>query len=259
MGICKEKGWLITKTIAYQTLYNYLVETFAKRTGDFTSLSFPDKELIAAAITHMQNTGKSGMIREEPPELTEFIPKDSQEAEEYGDDDDYEDEEEEEENNENKEESNADDDGFITVTKGSKKKATVDEEILNKKNVVVVDKKDTEDEKKKEEDAQNHFVGEAKPVDLEKLQAEAEANEEKEAKKTEENKANGANTESRVNGIQDEKVEDGDSDSDDGKGWINPNNVQRMMFGGTKKENIIEKAGVAVMTADYAMQVRKRE
>ena len=199
------------------------------------------------------------MIREEPPELTEFIPKDSQEAEEYGDDDDYEDEEEEEENNENKEESNADDDGFITVTKGSKKKATVDEEILNKKNVVVVDKKDTEDEKKKEEDAQNHFVGEAKPVDLEKLQAEAEANEEKEAKKTEENKANGANTESRVNGIQDEKVEDGDSDSDDGKGWINPNNVQRMMFGGTKKENIIEKAGVAVMTADYAMQVRKRE
>ena len=50
------------------------VDDFSKKTGDYATLSFTDKELIAISVAMIAQRGKQNLLRKSPPELTEYIP-----------------------------------------------------------------------------------------------------------------------------------------------------------------------------------------
>jgi rRNA maturation endonuclease Nob1 len=55
---------------------------------------------------------------------------------------------------------------------------------------------------------------------------------------------------------QQQKVES--DDEDDGKGWINPDNISKKLYNAGKKDDRVKEIGVSIMTTDYAMQVHEK-
>ncbi len=49
------------------------MKNFAKKTGDFTTLSETDIDLIALAYTFAKQNKTDHLLRREPPSLTEFV------------------------------------------------------------------------------------------------------------------------------------------------------------------------------------------
>jgi len=187
------------------------VEDFSKKTGDFASLSFTDKELIAIAYYLATQRGNEDKLRKQPPELTQWIPTENKEG--------FSDEESDEEEEEEKEE---DDDGFVTVApkKGVKNN--------------------------------HHNFHEKKQAPLQEAVVEAKQAEELGKEGIVLEKITEKGTTETAAAAQ--EADDDSSDEDDGQGWINPDNITKTLFKGTKKEDRIQEVGVTIMTADYAMQ-----
>ena len=207
-------------------------------------MSFTDKELIAIGVYLAHQRGKADKLRKQPPEFKEWIPENK--GEEEGDN-----EEEEEEEETQKETKHVDDDGFVTVTKG--KQLTLADVKPKKEKITEVkqEEKEGEPEEKEidlaatgkpyvEEDNKDGFVqvdGNEEGIVLAKIS---------------EQEAGGEEANTNVQGI----VEEDSDDEDDGKGWINPDNISKTLYKGTKKEDRIQEIGVVIMTSDFAMQVR---
>jgi len=235
------------------------VEEFSKRTGDYASLSFTDKELIAIGVYLAHQRGKADKLRKQPPELTEWIPTETKPEDE---------EDSEEEEEDQKEAQNVDDDGFVTVTKGKqltladvkpKKEKKVETEAEQKQVdddgfiTVTKGKKETADETKEEEQEEREIdlAGTGKPFVEEGAQGGfvqvGDNGEGIVLSKISEKEGEQAN-------VDDKAVEEESDDEDDGKGWINPDNISKKLYKGTKKEDRIQEIGIVIMTSDYAMQ-----
>ena len=194
--------------------------------------------------------GKQNLLRKSPPELTEYIP-------DYARDHSQEEEEEEEEPKNEPE-----DDGFVTVTKG---KVLTADDIKAKKSgktstaVAPAQENTTTKEEQHHlentndangvEETQEHEVHQQEGVENHEDQGEIEGIV---LEKIEENDNQGQ----IGNRTEEAGKEDDSSDEDDGKGWINPQNISKKLYKGNKKEDSLQDVGVTVMTADYAMQVK---
>lgn len=160
-------------------------------------------------------------MRTEPPPLTEWIPPKKKNEDQSEDN---------HEGEENKSEAQDNDDGFVTVTKGILESVN---EVQGKKNVIVVKPEENkEDTEPKDNEANDNEKTEEAP--LQKVE------------------------ETQENGDKNNQAEDDDSedDEDNGKGWINPDNIAQKLYNAVKKEDKVAEMGVAVMTADFAMQVK---
>lgn len=207
-----------------------IVESFAKKTGDYATLSFTDLELISLGVYYARQNGKVDQLRKEPPELTEYIPQSNQQ-----DDDDEEEEEEEQETK------TVDDDGFIVVTKGPKpEKAQKKEPEIQKVEEPVVEKQ-PEPEPQEAKEIENGHQEETNP------EAQPET-----APETLETNLVLQKVEEPTNGQQQKEESE---DEDDGKGWINPDNISKKLYNAAKKDDRVKEIGVAIMTTDFAMQV----
>lgn len=219
-----------------------IADDFSKRTGDYFSLSFTDKELIAISVSLINLRGKGELLRKQPPEMTEWIPKESEGVEE-----------------EEEEAPAVDDDGFTTVTKG---KVFTQDDIKPKKQPKFESHNEKPEEKQEEQEPEN---AEGEGEDLE--DDEDFEGEVVEIPETEDTQAIEGVVLEKINiegqekkdenaeGKTGENIDDDSEDEDDGKGWINPDNISKKLYKGTKKEDRIQEVGVVVMTADYSMQV----
>ncbi len=52
-----------------------MVQAFAKETGDFSSLSKTDMEVIALGVALAREAGQENLVKKEPAQLTEFKPE----------------------------------------------------------------------------------------------------------------------------------------------------------------------------------------
>jgi len=214
---------------------------FSKKTGDYTTLSETDREIIALAVEMAYNKNKGHLIRKDPPPMTEWIPKS---------------------NYKQKNE-------FFEV------KGKADTETKPEEN----DASKPEETKQEQADAQSEPVKtteiqqqtESKPVETttsttaetkqtESVQQKDEPKESKteeksEIQKTDDQTAPKESQESKAK-ESDKKKKDLDED-DDGEGeWITPSNVAKHIYKGESKNKTLDELGIAIMTTDFAMQVR---
>jgi hypothetical protein len=166
-------------------------------------------------------------LRKEPPELTEYIPQANESASSEEED--------------NKDDQELDDDGFIIVTKGPKPEKFVKKEPEVKKTEEPVVEKPAESNTQEANGIENgHAEEHALDNGPENGEVKLETN--LVLEKVEE-QANG----------QQQKPES--EDEDDGKGWINPDNISKKLYNAGKKDDRVKDMGVAIMTTDFAMQV----
>lgn len=203
------------------------VKGFAQKTGDFISLSETDLEIIAIAYTFAEENGNISLLRKTPPQPQTYIPQNK-------------------EKNENKEDAtknnNEISNNIIDKSQANEKKDEQNTNIANEGN-----------EKQNTNEMNNIHIAE----DSAQLEKKLEDLKENDTRTTEEENNKIENKEENHENEQSSKDKEIQSDSeDDEAGWINPDNISKHIFNSVKVEETDNKIGVAIMTADFAMQVK---
>jgi RNA-binding protein NOB1 len=213
-----------------QKSFNIACE-FSKKTGDYASLSFVDKEVVALAVCIVNEKQRGHLLRKSPPTMTEHVPKAK-----VGD--------------------------FVvtqTTNNDAEKTDTVTEETT--KDNKPVDKETTLEDTKEvvTETPVNPVVNnERTPIsevtEIKEVNEIKEVTETKEAGETKETKEGPADDDG-FTVVQPKKVyeEDFDDDDDDGE-WINNTNLSKMLYKAKKADDTIKTLGVAIMSTDFALQ-----
>jgi rRNA maturation endonuclease Nob1 len=236
------------------------VAQFAKKTGDFISLSSTDLQVIALAYMKLREADKLAFLRDSPLPVSNFKAHMEGDATEAGQSDEEEEEEPEvqeqqptddssapkDDPNDTKEEKpeektegktaaeaeietyvdpdepkNGDDDGWMTVAKPKKEKE-------HKKHHKHHNKRESEIEDGTSETLSSNILSKSLTVDHELDKAHPQL-----------------------------WYENRDFEPNEEEGWITPSNLSNIMQGAhVAKGSMLKELGVGVMTVDYAMQVR---
>lgn len=235
------------------------IAAFAKKTGDFISLSPVDVQVIALAYAKIKDNGKLSMLRDEPLPASNF--KDRLEGDDTMDGDSDEDEEEEEaadpreqietpieENHQKQDDEKKKDE----VKKGPEEGQEQVEE--GTKNQI-----DEDDENKVDDDG---WITVGKPKKEKTHRKPNHMNREhNDDNKSESLSSNLLSKSLTVDQELDKNhpqlwYDNRDFEPDDEEGWITPKNLNNILKGAHVTEaNLITEVGVGIMTADFAMQV----
>lgn len=183
-------------------------------------------EIIAIAYTFAEENGNVSLLRKTPPQPQTYIPHNN-------------------EKNESKEDS----------TKHNK-------EMANNKNDDSHnnDKKDDQNKNAKSDENEKQNNNEIKNINIPEEQTQKQENqiennfEDIKNDNTLSTDIKNKNIDNHENELSTNKDNQSDSE-DDEAGWINPDNISKHIFNSVKVEETENKIGVAIMTADYAMQV----
>lgn len=201
-------------------IFHHIVNDFSKRTGDFASLSGVDKDVIALGVTLAYEKNKTHLLRREPPALTEWIPRDAQ----------------------NK---NSD---FVEVNNPYDTKPAATEKAPT---TTVEENKQSEVKTDTEVKAENVVVDNAPKTESTEADVKNATEEKETTQETKESESKPATEEKVVKPLN----SFGDDDDDEG-GWITPANLTKHIHKGTTHNKTLDEMGIAIMTTDFAMQVK---
>lgn len=230
------------------------VAEFAKKTGDFVSLSQTDFQVIALACQKIIENGKEHVLRSEPQKASDFKTRMEGDVTEAGEgDEEVEDEAMEEENDE--------------TGRQEEDQIMKEDESPNVKETGKIEKDEVEgDEITMEEteklDDDDGWISVSKPS--KKATKESKESDIGESKSKERSRiSSNMFTQSYSSEGKDDKshpqlwYDDRDFEPNDEEGWITPSNLNNVMQGTyVSSSDSLKEVGVGVMTADFAMQVR---
>ena len=204
------------------------------------SLSETDLEIIAIGYTFAEETGKVGCLRKNPPEPRTYHPpaKEEQASNEI---------------KEHQNENNQEDDWKNDLASPQKHVEEPKEQEVNQRKEEQIVEKATESTEQQHEDRtiskeipqnknENSSTENQHHHNDENISKEETQNEKKESSKP------GSPLKKKEN-------QEEESDSDDGEGWINPDNISQHFFTSQKVAESENALGIAIMTSDFAMQV----
>lgn len=205
------------------------------------SLSETDLEIIAIGYTFAEESGKIGSLRKNPPEPITYHPpaKEEQISNQI---------------KENPNENNQEDDWKNDLASPQKnaEEPKEQEENLRKEEQTVTESTEQQQHKEIHED---RTISKEIPQN-ENVSTENQHNDENITSKeeTQNEKKESSNPGSPLKNEQKAEQEE-ESDSDDGDGWINPDNISQHFFTSQKVAESENALGIAIMTSDFAMQV----
>jgi len=203
-----------------QKSFNNVCE-FAKRTGDYASLSFIDKEVIALAVLIVSERKKSHLLRKNPPKMSEYIPTPKNNIGEFslveGNADSAKSEENKDFTDNKPPQENVKPEIVVEEGKDSLRDNDNGFENIENKNTAI--NKGSESQE---------FVGNKVADTDDGFQV--------------------------VKSKHQNNLEDGEDDDEEGGEWINSSNITKVLYRAKKNDETVNALGVAIMTTDFAMQ-----
>lgn len=232
------------------------VAQFAKKTGDFISLSPTDLQVIALAYSKVRDAGKLSYLRDEPRPASNFKDHAEGDVTEAGDSDGEEEGEEEENDEETPAPTEATQEGQIAEKEKTDAEPKVEtEEKVEEKADDFVDP----DEQNNDDDG---WISVAKPKPAKETKPRHNhGRKDHDLDKSDQISSNLLSKSMTVDQELDKEhpqlwYENRDFEPDDEEGWITPKNLTNIMQGTSVVEgNLMHEVGVGIMTSDYAMQV----